>query len=55
MIPLLNIKVVKNRNMEGIVRMAEELCKRDLEKLIREFGGEKVVEILGNNIKILEM
>ena len=35
--------------------MAMELCKKDLEELIREFGGERVVEILKNNIKILEM
>jgi len=38
--------------MEGIIRMAEELYKKDPEKFIREFRGEKV---LGNNIKIMEM
>ena len=32
-----------------------ELCKKDLEELIREFGEERAVEILKNNIKILEM
>jgi len=55
MIPLSDTKAVKNKNMEGIIRMAIELCRRDSEELIREFEEEKIVEILGNNIKILEM
>ena len=50
-----NTKAVKNSNMEEIMRIAMELCRRDLEELIREFGEEKVVEILENNMKILEM
>jgi len=41
--------------MEEVMRMAMELCKKDLEELIREFGEERAVEILKNNIKILEM
>ena len=55
MILLSNIKAVKNRNIRGIMRSAEELCRRDPEDLIREFGEEKMVEMLENNIKILEM
>ena len=47
MIPLSNIKAVKNRNIEGIIRIAEKLYRKDPEELIREFGGEKAVEILG--------
>ena len=46
---------MKNSNIEEIIRIAKELSRRDLEELIRELGGEKVVEILGNNIKTLEM
>jgi len=41
--------------MKEVMRMAMELCKKDLEELIREFGEERAVEILKNNIKILEM
>ena len=37
------------------MRMTIELYRKDLEELIREFGGEKVVEILNNNIKIMEI
>ena len=54
-IPLSNTKAVKNGNMEGIIRMAMELCRRDSEELIREFWEEKTVKILENNMKILEM
>ena len=51
-----NTKAVKNSNMEEVMRMMMELCKRSPKKLIREFGvGEKMVEILNNNIKIMEM
>ena len=50
-----NIKAVKNSNMERIMRMTMELCRREPEELIREFGGEKAVEMLNNNIKIIEM
>ena len=47
MILLSNIKAVKNRNIEGIIRIAEKLCRKDPEELIREFEGEKAVKILG--------
>jgi len=51
-----NTKAVKNSNMEKVMRMMIKLCKRSLKELIREFGGgEKMVEILNNNIKIMEM
>jgi len=52
---LSNTKAVKNSNIEEIMRTIIELCRKDLEELIREFGGEKAVEILGDNIKIMEM
>jgi len=53
-IVLSNIKAVKNSNMEKIMRTMIELYKRNPEELIREFeGGEKAVEILENNIKIM--
>jgi len=39
MILLLNTKVVKNSNMEEIMRTTMELYKRSPEELIREFGG----------------
>ena len=35
--------------------MMMELYRRELEKLIREFGGEKVVKMLNNNIKIMKI
>jgi len=41
--------------MEEIMRTTMKLYRKDPEELIREFGGEKAVEILGNNIKIVEM
>ena len=55
MILLLDTKAVKNKNIEKVMRMAMELCRKDPKELTREFWEEKAVEILKNNIKILEM
>ena len=55
MILLSDTKVVKNKNIEKVMRMAMELCRKDPKELTREFWEEKAVEILKNNIKILEM
>jgi len=53
MIPLLSNKAVMNSNMEDKIT---EWCMREPEELIRELGNrEKIIEILGNSLKLLEM